>query len=144
MTSEESIQIAKRHPIVFYDGHCGMCHGAVQFAMRRDPHKRLRFTPLQGETIKALMTPAQINALPDSIVLRQKDGSLHMFSDATLEIMGHLERPWPALADTGRLAPAPLRNGVYKLIARVRHQVVGAPKDVCPMVPREDRERFLP
>ena len=137
-------QIADRHPIVFYDGHCGMCHTAVNLAIARDPDRRLRFAPLQGETLRALLSPAEIARLPDSNVLRQRDGTFHKLSDAPLEIMGHLKRPWPAVADLARLIPAPLRNSVYRLMAANRDRFAPRPDDVCPVVPADQRELFLP
>jgi predicted DCC family thiol-disulfide oxidoreductase YuxK len=36
------------HPIVLYDGVCGLCNRLVQFILRRDPEGDFRFAPLQS------------------------------------------------------------------------------------------------
>jgi predicted DCC family thiol-disulfide oxidoreductase YuxK len=34
---------------VFYDGHCGLCHGFIRFLLARDPGgEKFDFAPLQG------------------------------------------------------------------------------------------------
>ena len=38
------------HPIVFYDGDCGLCDRFVRWMLRRDRGHHYRFAPLQGET----------------------------------------------------------------------------------------------
>ena len=40
--------------LVLFDGVCAFCDGAVRWLIERDPHARLRFAPLQGETAAAL------------------------------------------------------------------------------------------
>ncbi|MGD9856799.1 MAG: thiol-disulfide oxidoreductase DCC family protein, partial [Planctomycetaceae bacterium] len=44
----ESVTI--EHPIVFFDGVCGLCSRVVDFVMARDPQGVFRFAPLQGQT----------------------------------------------------------------------------------------------
>ena len=36
-------------PSMLYDGLCGICHGAVQFVIRRETHDRFRFAAQQSE-----------------------------------------------------------------------------------------------
>jgi predicted DCC family thiol-disulfide oxidoreductase YuxK len=36
------------HPILLYDGVCGLCHRFVQFVLRHDPTGVFRFAPLQS------------------------------------------------------------------------------------------------
>ena len=133
-------------PVVFYDGVCGMCHGAVRQALSRDPDASLRFAPLQGETFRELAAthPALPETAPDSMIVRDGNGHLLMQSDAPLEVMSHLRRPWPAIAQALRMIPKPLRDVAYRLVARNRHQLAATPDDLCPIVPAEHRGRFLP
>ena len=59
--------------LLFYDGHCGLCHRSVQFLLRHDPGGRaFRFAPLQGCTFEATIPPAQRAQLPDSMVIRTR------------------------------------------------------------------------
>src|SRR5215470_10758647 len=36
------------HPVILYDGVCGLCNRWVQFLLRRDQRDRFRFAPLQS------------------------------------------------------------------------------------------------
>src|SRR4029453_979242 len=45
---------AADHPVVFFDGACGMCNRLVRWVMARDLATSLRFAPLQGETARSL------------------------------------------------------------------------------------------
>ena len=118
------------NPILFYDGTCGLCHGAVLFVLKRDKAGRFRFAPLQGETL-AELTPEDVRvALPDSLVLREPDGRLFTRSSAVGALL------W--------IIPRPLRNLGYDLVAKVRHRFFKEPEGACPLVPLELRSRFLP
>ena len=35
--------------IVFYDGHCPMCHYWVRYAIKKDIDNKLFFSPIQGD-----------------------------------------------------------------------------------------------
>jgi predicted DCC family thiol-disulfide oxidoreductase YuxK len=134
-----------RTEILFYDGHCALCHRTVQFAMRRDPAGiAFRFAPLQGKTFAALVPPNQRNGLPDSFVLRTTEGALLVRSDAILHILRRLGGGWNALAGILAVLPRPLRDVVYDFIARIRYRVFGRRDDLCPIVPPELRARFVP
>ncbi|BAM03566.1 thiol-disulfide oxidoreductase DCC family protein [Phycisphaera mikurensis] len=129
--------------LVFYDGHCGLCHRWVRFVLPRDPADRFVFTPLQGDTIQEVLTERQIAGLPDSIVLRDPDGTLHTRSDAVLRILRGVGGGWALLAALGRVVPRSLRDLVYDGVARIRHRVFGRPAEACPMMPARLRHKFV-
>lgn len=130
---------------VFYDGHCGLCHRGVKFALRRDANgSRFRFAPLQGATLRERLDTESIAALPDSIVLLDADGTLRVKSDATLAILSRIGGAWAAWAKLGRCVPRVVRDGAYDAVARVRHRFFAKPVEACPVVPVEVRDRFLP
>ena len=39
-----------RHPVLFFDGECGLCNRLVRLLLRLDRKAVLRFGPLQGST----------------------------------------------------------------------------------------------
>lgn len=136
---------AEAPDLLFYDGHCGLCHRAVLFALKRDRDgSRFSFSPLQGESFLEKVPEAQRTALPDSMVLLSPDGRLHLRSDAALRLGARIGGAWGFLAALGRLVPRPLRDLVYDGVAKVRKRIFGAPEDACPVIPKELRERFLP
>ena len=131
--------------ILFYDGHCGLCHGAVLFILNRRPRGQgIRFAPLQGETFEALVSAEERQSLPDSLVMRTPAGDLLTRSAATLYIGRQLGGVWRFLAALARLVPRALRDAVYAWIARNRTKWFGTKDDTCPLIPPALRPRFLP
>ena len=131
-------------PIVFFDGRCGLCHRWVEFVLPRDPDGRIRFAPQQGPTFERLVPQEQREHLPDSVFIMDREGTLVGRSDAALDVLAMLHRPWPALAQAARLVPRGLRDLIYDGVASVRHHFFSRPDTACPLVPVALRGRFLP
>jgi len=129
------------HPIVFYDGNCGLCDRSVQWILSRDRRSRLRFAPLQGPTYAALDRPEKPTDL-GTIVFVDARG-LHERSEAVLRILGYLGQPWPALGAIGRIVPRPIRDAVYRFIAARRLKWFGGP-EACKMPTAKERSQLLP
>ena len=134
-----------QHTLIFYDGHCGLCHRAVRFALLRDPDGSLfRFAPLQGETVSRTLSVETITNLPDSIVVLQPDGKTLYESEAILSILDRIGGGWRLLSTAGSWVPQRLRDLGYRGIAQVRHRLFKRPPEVCPRVPQALMSRFLP
>ncbi len=131
--------------MLFYDGHCGLCHGAVKFVLKRDRSgQAFRFAPLQGPTFE-LRVPAERRAgLPDSIIVLTNEGALLARSDAVLHILRRLGGGWKALAGVLALVPRTLRDAAYDFIAHIRYRIFGKRDELCPIVPPDLRARFDP
>lgn len=131
--------------VVFYDGGCGLCHRWVRRLAVWDGDGELyRYAPLDGRTATSLMTPAQRDALPDSVVLRTGQGRLLTRSAAAVHMLDQLGG-WPRVAAWAlSLLPAPLRDFGYDRVAAVRHKLFKKPDNACPFASPELRERFLP
>ena len=131
--------------ILFYDGHCGLCHRAVKFVLKHDRSGRaFRFAPLQGATFQSRVPAADRADLPDSVVVLTADGSLLVRSDAFVHILRRLGGGWRILAGVLAVVPRPLRDVGYNFIARTRYSVFGKRDDLCPIVPADLRARFDP
>jgi predicted DCC family thiol-disulfide oxidoreductase YuxK len=130
---------------LFYDGHCGLCHRSVQFVVRHDQDgTAFLFAPMQGATFEAMVPAASRKALPDSMVLLTREGTLLLKSDAWLHIMRRLGGVWKLLGGACRVFPRVLRDSVYDLVAAVRFHIFGRRDDLCPVIPPALRARFLP
>lgn len=136
---------------LFYDGDCGFCQRSVRLILAEEhatpPGLRLRFAPLAGPTFEACLArhPGQgSTALPDSIVLEREDGRLLVRSAAVLEIASRLGGLWRLLALGAGLLPEPLLDVAYDGVARIRTRLFTKPKDTCPILPPDLRERFDP
>ena len=131
--------------VVFYDGECGLCHGFVRFLLARDADgSRFRYTPLQGETVKGLLTPAQRERLPDSVVVLTPAGGVLVRSQAVQRALERLGGVWTVPLALSRLVPHAVMDACYDAIAGIRKRIFEKPPDACPIVRPEWRSRFLP
>ncbi len=139
------LPVASNAEILFYDGHCALCHGAVKFVLKHDRSgKAFRFAPLQGATFQSLVFARERADLPDSVVVLTEDGDLLVRSNAFLHILRRLGGGWKILAGMLAVVPRPLRDVVYNFVARIRYRVFGTRDDLCPIVPPDLRTRFDP
>jgi predicted DCC family thiol-disulfide oxidoreductase YuxK len=129
------------HPIVLFDGVCNLCSGSVQFIIPRDREGRFRFASLQSPVGQELLARFGIDpTVVDSVVVIEGD-RWYKESDAALRVARGLAGPWKVLT-VFRLIPRPLRDRLYRLIARNRYRWFGK-KEACWLPTPELRERFL-
>jgi predicted DCC family thiol-disulfide oxidoreductase YuxK len=137
--------VASEPEMLFYDGHCALCHGAVKFVLKHDRSgNAFRFAPLGGETFASRVPFVQQASLPDSIVVLTGDGRVLVRSDAFVHILRRLGGIQKVLGSTLALIPRPVRDFGYDFIARIRYRVFGRRDEVCPLVSPELRKRFDP
>ena len=129
------------HPVVLFDGVCNLCNGSVQFILKRDPRGRFRFASLQSETGRSLMAEHGLDPDVLSSVLLVEDGRVWRESSAALRIARHLPGGWKLLR-VFAVVPRPLRDAVYRWIARNRYRWFGK-TETCWLPTPELRERFL-
>jgi predicted DCC family thiol-disulfide oxidoreductase YuxK len=129
------------HPIVLFDGVCNLCNGSVQFILKRDPQARFRFASLQSEAGGSLMRHHGLDPEALSSVVVIDDGRVWRESSAALRIARHLPGGWKLLRIL-TVIPRPLRDGVYRLIARNRYRWFGK-TETCWLPTPELRGRFL-
>jgi predicted DCC family thiol-disulfide oxidoreductase YuxK len=79
-----------------------------------------------------------------SMVVRTEKGELLTRSAGVLHIMRRLGGVWRLLAGLLALLPSRVRDGLYDMVARVRHHVFARPKEACPLMPPQLRARFDP
>lgn len=129
------------NPIVLFDGVCNLCNGSIQFLIKRDPQARFRFASLQSETGQKLQADLGMDPQAlDSVVLVEGD-RWYKESDAALRIARSLPGAWKLLA-AFRIVPRPLRDAVYRWIARNRYRWFGK-AETCWLPTPELRGRFL-
>lgn len=127
------------HPVVYFDGYCNLCNGAIQWIIGRDQHQLFYFAPLTGQyASQTLPHPLLTNV--DSIVLQHR-GQVFIKSTAALEIARLLPYPYRLLS-AFRIIPPLLRDALYDLVARYRYRIWG--KQTTCMKPSTDiKSRFL-
>jgi predicted DCC family thiol-disulfide oxidoreductase YuxK len=141
MTAARSTPAEREHPIVFFDGVCGLCNTAVDWILRVDRGAIFRFSPLQGEAAKRLSEIPRGKGGDLGTVVVLDEGREYRKSDAVMRVLWRLGGVYRVLAWL-RVVPRFLRDAVYDGIARVRYRVFGK-RDACRVPTAEERGRFL-
>jgi predicted DCC family thiol-disulfide oxidoreductase YuxK len=114
----------ERKQIVFFDGVCNLCNGAVNWLIDHDSRNHLHFAPLQGETFHLLKNSNTTLSDNLSTIVFWSEGRFFTHSEAVLRTCAALGGVW-RLALVGLIIPAFLRDIVYRFIARNRYRWFG-------------------
>lgn len=127
--------------IVLFDGVCNLCNGAVDFLLRHDQGERLWYASLQSEAGSQLLEAAGLTpgSLGSLVVVHGE--RIYVESDAVLEIARLLPAPW-CWFTLFRVIPRPVRNRLYRFVARHRYDWLGR-RDTCRVPRPEERARFV-
>lgn len=132
-------------PVLLYDGTCGFCAESVQLVLRHDAQRTLKFAALDSAFGRAVLARHPELARVDSVVwydpVPGAGERLLTRSSAALQVARYLGGPW-RLATLAGLIPRFLRDPLYDLVARHRHQLArGGPQCLVPTP--DQRARFL-
>lgn len=140
--------VGPQDAVLFYDGLCGFCDGTVRWMLQHDRHHRLYFAPQQSALAQTIFARYGVEKeIPNSTLLLlvhpgTSQERLLMRSDAVLQAYSLLGGPWHIAASVGRITPRPLRDAVYRFIARHRHAIAGRLTE-CRLPTPAERSRFL-
>jgi predicted DCC family thiol-disulfide oxidoreductase YuxK len=129
------------HPVIFFDGVCGLCNRFVDFVIRRDPGGVFQFSPLQGETAAERLAPGDIVDLKTVVVV--DSNATYRKSAAVIRVLQRLGGIWPLAAALFWVVPRPIRDLGYSWIANNRYAIFGK-KETCRLPSADERARFLP
>jgi predicted DCC family thiol-disulfide oxidoreductase YuxK len=134
------------HPILLYDGVCGLCNRMVQFVLRRDREAVFRFAALQSALAGRVLARhgtrvGEMDTFYAVINLELADERLLARSDAVIFVLKQLG-VWRFSGVFLQFLPRALRDWGYGIIARNRYRIFGR-FDSCVLPSPENRERFL-
>ncbi len=132
---------APTHPVVLFDGVCGLCDRMVGFLLPRDREGRLRFAALQSDVGQRLLRAHGLSTTALDTVVVIADGRAYVRSDAAVRVLRELPMPWRWAAGL-RWVPQPIRDAVYDWISRNRYGWFGK-RDTCRLPTPSERARFL-
>ena len=128
-------------PVILFDGVCNLCNTAVQFVIERDPTAIFRFAALQSDFGQEILAKnALITEGGDTMILVEK-GQVYDRSTAALRIAKRLSGGIKFLS-VFLIVPKPIRDFVYKIIARNRYRWFGK-QETCWLPTKELKARFL-
>lgn len=127
--------------IVVFDAQCLLCNGWVQFLLRHDRAGRIRFASMQGATGRQLLAGAGLSVQGLQTLLVVDGARSWQHTAAILRLLHALGWPW-RLAWVGWLVPAPLRDALYRWVARHRYRIWGR-SESCMVPTAETAARFL-
>jgi predicted DCC family thiol-disulfide oxidoreductase YuxK len=139
--------VDRSHPIILYDGVCGLCNRAVQFVIAHDRARRFKFAALQGAFAGQILGRHRLEseALNTVCLIMNADSpdeKLITRSDAAIAVLREIGGTWRFLAVGLTIIPKFMRDWGYGVIARHRYRIFGK-YDACPLPKPEDANRFL-
>ena len=135
------------HPILLYDGVCGLCNRLNQFVLRRDPAGIFRFASLQSPLAARILArhgadAADLNTVYVVVNPDQPDEYLLARSDAVIFVLKQLGGFWGLIGFVLQFKPRFLRDWGYRVVARNRYRVFGR-SETCFLPSPENLDRFL-
>lgn len=125
--------------IVYFDGYCGVCNRFIDFLIRHDRARALRYAPLQGATARARLPAELVNDL--STIVYEENGKLTTESTAAIRVIakagGFLRLMIVFLA-----VPRFLRDWAYRWVANHRYLFAGR-RETCRLPAPQERSLFL-
>ncbi len=125
--------------VLFYDGNCALCHGAVRWALRQNRLADVYFSPLQGKTAQTHL-PKELAADLNTVVFWE-NAQIYTEATAVFRLWQLCGGFWKLLS-VFQWLPKGLSNSIYRLIAtnrfRFRKPLVG-----CPLPNAKQKSRFL-
>ncbi|MEO0734289.1 MAG: DCC1-like thiol-disulfide oxidoreductase family protein [Bacteroidota bacterium] len=132
----------RKHPILFFDGVCNLCNGAVQWFIRHDRRGELRFASLQSELAAKVLPAAGVDPSALSSLVVYENGRAYTKSDGALRAGELIGGVYGTAASVLRIFPQFLRDWVYDLIAANRYRWFGK-EEACWLPRPEWQERFV-
>ncbi|MCZ2224257.1 MAG: DCC1-like thiol-disulfide oxidoreductase family protein [Chitinophagales bacterium] len=128
------------NPIIIFDGVCNYCNKWINFSIKWNKKRNLRYTVMQGETGKILKNHYKIDNTIDSVVFIDKNKA-YINSSAVINIAKHLQFPICLLYFL-IIVPPFFRDKVYRWIAKNRYKWFGK-KDSCMIPSKEIKQLFI-
>ena len=127
--------------IIFYDGHCPLCHYWIRYAIKKDVNNQLYFAPIQGDFGKDFIYKNNLFAFDTVIFYSSEKNETFIYSKAVYELIQYL-KIYNVLYYLLKLTPQILSNLVYRFIAKNRF-IIYKPYDNCELPSQEVISRTI-
>jgi predicted DCC family thiol-disulfide oxidoreductase YuxK len=126
--------------MLVFDGDCAFCHRAVQFILTHERRRDLLFVPRDSALGRSLREQYHLQQV-ESLLWIENDQAFIEF-DAVARTAAYVGGPYARLASLAELLPRPLLTAGYRLIAKLRKRLAGAPRH-CLLLTAAQQQRFL-
>ncbi|WAC41520.1 thiol-disulfide oxidoreductase DCC family protein [Pedobacter sp. SL55] len=130
----------KAQPIVFFDGVCNLCNGAVQFIIKYDKLSIFKFASLQSDVAEIMLSPYGLDVSEFNSIVLLQNGKVYDKSSAVLHIARQLRYFSPLYFLI--FIPKFARDWAYNLVARNRYKVWGK-QETCMLPSGSLKARFI-
>ena len=127
--------------VIVFDGSCVLCSSWVAFLLRHAERGRFRFAVTQSPAGRKLLEANGVNADNPGTFLLVDAGQAYTQSDAAIRMLRALRGAWRAAA-LARVVPRPMRDAIYRWVARNRYRWFGR-REQCFVPSAADRHLFL-
>jgi predicted DCC family thiol-disulfide oxidoreductase YuxK len=127
--------------VIFFDGECNLCNGAIQFLLKNDKKEKLLFASLQSNAGQKLLHKQQLDSIEFDSMIFVKNNKIYFKSNAVLAICRELGGRFNGLLFC-YVIPRSIRDYFYHFIAKNRYKWFGK-RDQCMVPTPEIRKRFL-
>lgn len=128
-------------PIAFMDGDCVLCTTGARMIARFDTSAEIKICPVQSDLGQAVLTHYGFDISDPDSWLFLEDGAVWTSIDAIIRVgerIGGIGRILSAL----RILPRPVRDWLYRRIARNRYAVMGR-REQCMLPEPALRDRLI-
>ena len=126
--------------VIFFDGVCNLCNSTIQFLIRVDKKRTLKYASLQSDYAKKKLSPEYSSNFESVVFL--KDGKEYAKSRAVVMILRELGGFYKFLGFVLSIFPYSFLNFFYNKIAKNRYKMFGK-KDNCMIPTEEQKELFV-
>ena len=129
------------HPVAVMDATCALCSWGARMIHRLDCSGEIRIAPIQSQIGAALMRQYDLDPRDPETWLFIEDGEVWRDFDALIRV-GQRSGGVGRLLTVLRLLPGPLRNWLFRRIARNRYALFGR-GDMCALPDPAFRARLM-
>lgn len=131
----------EQYPIIFFDGICNFCNGAVNFVIRNERKCEIKFATLQSDIATQLLNKYGIPKGGYQSFFFLENGKVYTSSTAAIKVCRYLKGLWPLMIGF-IIVPRFIRDGIYNVISKNRYRWFGK-KETCMIPSPELKSKFL-
>ena len=121
----------KNTDLLFLDGDCGLCNRLAIFMNNNlDLRNKIKFKSIDSGVSQELIKTFPKNQQNQDTVYLYRNKKSYTRSSAAIRCLLYLKWYWKIWFPVLWIVPLPLRDFIYKIIAKFRHRIFSKP-EVC-------------